>query len=116
MPRPSQRLQEKTPSSPVPLHLGQKPASLRTKTTPAPLQARQVKSPFSRPEPEHLRQVTTGGVTLISPVPLYTGQRLVLPYFEFTPLPEQYAQVTTSTKRLFRDRLPTNFHDFPRTP
>jgi len=37
------------------------PAFSRTDTAPTPLHARQVKSPPSRPEPEHFRQVTTGG-------------------------------------------------------
>ena len=36
-----------------------------TDTTPIPLQARHVKSPSARPEPEHSRQVTTGGLTFM---------------------------------------------------
>lgn len=69
---------------------------------PRPRQTRQVRLAFSRPDPAHRRQVTTGGVTLTSPAALHTGHRHAWPFTHAMPVPLQYAQRTRFTNRFLR--------------
>ena len=82
------------------MHAAQGTACSRTCPAPIPSQARQVRSPFSRPVPPQRRQVTTGEMTEILPLAPQTGQRP--PNLGSTPPPWQKPQATTLTKRGIR--------------